>query len=124
VTNHLSELGLTAIGYDIAPGMIVAAQRGFPNSNFQVGDLTALDVASSSLAGIVARYSFIHMPLLKPPASFVSGPVFLSLEPPSSGRSRNKFRRRAWFSLRPRCCNGRRTLPSHDCQRTAGRWIR
>lgn len=62
VTNHLSTLGLTVIGYDIAPAMVAAAQRAFPDSTFQVGDLTALDVASSSLAGIVARYSFIHLP--------------------------------------------------------------
>jgi SAM-dependent methyltransferase len=62
VTNHLLELGLTAVGYDIAPAMVAAAQRAFPGSKFQVGDLTALDVASSSLAGIVARYSLIHVP--------------------------------------------------------------
>jgi SAM-dependent methyltransferase len=34
VTNHLSELGLTAIGYDIAPVMVATAQRAFPGSRF------------------------------------------------------------------------------------------
>jgi SAM-dependent methyltransferase len=62
VTNHLSELGLTAVGYDISAALIAGAQRAFPHIQFQVADLTALDVASGSLAGIVSRYSIIHMP--------------------------------------------------------------
>ena len=62
VTNYLYEFGLTVVGYDISPTMIAAARCAFPHSQFQVGDLTALNVASSSLAGIVARYSFIHVP--------------------------------------------------------------
>ena len=61
VVNHLSELGLTAIGYDLSPGLIVEARREFPDGQFHVGDLTALDMADSSLGGIVARYSLIHM---------------------------------------------------------------
>lgn len=62
VVNHLSELGLEAVGYDISPGQIAEARRAFPQSEFHVGDLTALDMDESSLGGIVARYSLIHMP--------------------------------------------------------------
>jgi ubiquinone/menaquinone biosynthesis C-methylase UbiE len=61
IVDHLAELGVKAIGYDISPAMIEVAQRAFPGSKFQVGDLTSLDVADSSLAGIVARYSLIHL---------------------------------------------------------------
>ena len=61
IVNHLAELGVKAIGYDISPAMIDEAQRAFPGSKFQVGDLTSLDIADSSLAGIVARYSLIHL---------------------------------------------------------------
>ena len=61
IVNHLAELGVKAIGYDISPAMIEEAQRAFPGSKFQVGDLTSLDIADSSLAGIVARYSLIHL---------------------------------------------------------------
>lgn len=61
VVNHLSKLGLTAIGYDISPGLIAEARRAFPDEQFHVGDLAALGVAASSLGGIVARYSLIHM---------------------------------------------------------------
>jgi SAM-dependent methyltransferase len=62
VTNHLSKLGLTALGYDFSPALIFEAQRAFPQLKFEVGDLTALDIPSGSLAGIVSRYSLIHMP--------------------------------------------------------------
>ncbi len=59
--NHLSELGLTAVGYDISPNQIAEARNTFPDSQFHVGDLAALDNPDSSLGGIVARYSLIHM---------------------------------------------------------------
>jgi SAM-dependent methyltransferase len=61
VVNYLAELGVEAIGYDISPAMIDEAQHAFPGSKFHVGDLTSLDIADSSLAGIVARYSLIHV---------------------------------------------------------------
>jgi SAM-dependent methyltransferase len=62
VVAHLTELGLTAVGYDVSPGQIAEARRAFPDLDFQVGDLAVLDTADSSLGGIVARYSLIHMP--------------------------------------------------------------
>lgn len=61
VVNHLAELGVRAIGYDLSTAMIEQAQRTFPGSEFHVGDLTSLDTADSSLGGIVARYSLIHL---------------------------------------------------------------
>lgn len=62
VVNHLVGLGLTAVAYDLSPGQIAEARRAFPESEFRVGDLAALDNADSSLGGIVARYSLIHLP--------------------------------------------------------------
>jgi len=62
VVDHLHGLGLAAIGYDLSPGQIAQARSAFPDAQFHVGDLAALDVADSSLGGIVARYSLIHMP--------------------------------------------------------------
>jgi SAM-dependent methyltransferase len=62
VVHHLARLGVNAIGYDISPAMIDEALRAFPGSEFRVGDLTSLDLADSSLAGIVSRYSLIHLP--------------------------------------------------------------
>ncbi len=61
VVNHLTELGLTTIGYDLSSGQIAEARSAFPALQFEVGDLTALDITDSSLGGIVSRYSLIHM---------------------------------------------------------------
>lgn len=61
ITNHLTELGLTVVGYDLSPGQISQAQHAFPDSQFHVGDLTALEHADSSLGGIVSRHSLIHL---------------------------------------------------------------
>ncbi len=61
VVNHLSELGLAVIGYDISPGQLGEARHAFPDSQFEIGDLAALDNADGSLGGIVSRYSLIHL---------------------------------------------------------------
>ena len=61
VTNHLAERGLIVSGQDLSPGQIAQARKAFPDRDFSVGDLTALDVADSSLGGIVAKYSVIHI---------------------------------------------------------------
>ncbi len=61
VVDHLSELGLTAVGYDLSPGQIAEARIAFPDRTFHVGDFAALDIPDSSLAGIVSRYSLIHL---------------------------------------------------------------
>ncbi len=61
ITNHLTELGLTVVGYDLSPGQIAQAQQAFPELQFDVGDLTALHNTDSSLGGIVARHSLIHL---------------------------------------------------------------
>lgn len=61
VVHHLAELGVAAVGYDLSPAMIEEARRAFPDLDFRVGDLAGLHVADASLAGIVARYSLIHV---------------------------------------------------------------
>ena len=61
MVNHLSQLGLSAVGYDISEGQLAEACRAFPHLEFGVGDLTSLHVDDASLGGIVARYSIIHL---------------------------------------------------------------
>lgn len=61
VTNLLSELGLAPVGYDISPGLLTEARRAFPHLRFRLGDLTAPDIATQSLGGIVSRHSLIHL---------------------------------------------------------------
>ncbi len=61
VVDHLSRLGLTVVGQDLSPGQIAQARTAFAGMQFRVGDLTALEEPDASIAGIVSRYSLIHL---------------------------------------------------------------
>ncbi|MEL6890093.1 MAG: class I SAM-dependent methyltransferase [Actinomycetota bacterium] len=62
VVHHLDRLGLDAIGIDLSPGQIDQARTAYPDLRFDVGDMTALELADDSLGGIVSRHSVIHLP--------------------------------------------------------------
>lgn len=70
VTAHLCELGLSAFGIDLSPRMIAIARRTYPGLRFDVGSMTALDIADGALGGIVAWYSIIHVPPKQLPTVF------------------------------------------------------
>ena len=61
VTSYLSSLGLDAFGIDVSPGMIDVARAAHSTLRFETGTMTALTLPDASLAGIVARYSTIHL---------------------------------------------------------------
>ncbi|MFC4338104.1 class I SAM-dependent methyltransferase [Salininema proteolyticum] len=60
-TDHLSGLGVTAKGVDQSPEMIRLATKAYPELDFSVGDIADLDEEDGALAGVLARYSTIHM---------------------------------------------------------------
>ncbi|MBO0839787.1 MAG: class I SAM-dependent methyltransferase [Sciscionella sp.] len=62
VTGHLRGLGLDAFGIDISTEMIAIARRDYPDVRFEVGTMTALDLADQSVAGVLAFWSVIHVP--------------------------------------------------------------
>ncbi|MBW4716223.1 class I SAM-dependent methyltransferase [Saccharothrix obliqua] len=62
VTAHLTGLGLTAFGVDLSPAMVDLARRAHPDLRFEVGTMTALDLADGVLGGVLASYSTIHLP--------------------------------------------------------------
>jgi SAM-dependent methyltransferase len=62
ITVFLHELGLDVFGVDLSPGMIAHARSEHPGLRFEVGTMTALDIADESLAGLNAWYSTIHIP--------------------------------------------------------------
>ncbi|MDW5325589.1 class I SAM-dependent methyltransferase [Plantactinospora sp. KLBMP9567] len=62
LTNALHEHGLSAFGVDLSPEMIAVARRTYPGLRFEVGSMLALDIPDSSLGGILANYSIIHVP--------------------------------------------------------------
>ncbi len=59
--NHLTTLGLNVEGIDLSTGQVEQARLAYPQLNFAVGDMTSLEFAESSLAGVVSRHSIIHM---------------------------------------------------------------
>lgn len=61
IARYLHTHGIQMFGLDISPRMIEIARRLNPGVLFQQGDMPRLDLAESSLAGIVAFYSFIHV---------------------------------------------------------------
>lgn len=61
-TSHLQDLGVPAFGLDLSPAMVAIARRKQPHMRFEVGSLTDLDLAESSLGGVLAFYSTIRVP--------------------------------------------------------------
>ncbi|MFF3153689.1 MULTISPECIES: class I SAM-dependent methyltransferase [unclassified Streptomyces] len=62
ITAHLADLGLTAFGVDASPAMIELAQQAYPELQFDVGSMAALDIPDGELAGVLSRWSIIHTP--------------------------------------------------------------
>jgi ubiquinone/menaquinone biosynthesis C-methylase UbiE len=61
VTAYLSSAGLNVVGIDESPGMIAVARAAYPELRFDLQTMLSLTVSDSSLAGLVARYSTIHL---------------------------------------------------------------
>ncbi|TKG71774.1 class I SAM-dependent DNA methyltransferase [Prauserella endophytica] len=70
ITAHLHGLGLDVFGLDLSPEMVAVARAENPGLRYDVGSMTALDLADGSLSGIVAMYSLIHTPLERLPSVF------------------------------------------------------
>ncbi|MFJ2055991.1 class I SAM-dependent methyltransferase [Streptomyces sp. NPDC087908] len=62
VTAHLHGLGLRAFGVDASPEMIGLARAAHPGLRFEVGSMGALALADGTLAGVLSRWSIIHLP--------------------------------------------------------------
>jgi SAM-dependent methyltransferase len=57
----LAERGLSVTGIDLSPAMVDRARALHSQMTFEVGTMTALDLASGRFNGIVAFYSIIHL---------------------------------------------------------------
>jgi SAM-dependent methyltransferase len=62
VSGYLLRRGRTAVGIDMAPGMLAAAARLVPDAGLIAADLLALPLRPASCAGAVASYSLHHLP--------------------------------------------------------------
>ena len=70
VTILLSRLGLDAFGIDLSPEMLALARRTYPQLRFEEGSMLALDLPDTSLGGLLAYYSIIHIPWEQRPQVF------------------------------------------------------
>lgn len=62
VSGYLTSSGRTAVGLDLAPGMLAAAARLVPAARLIAADLLALPLRPATCAGAVASYSLHHLP--------------------------------------------------------------
>lgn len=62
VTAYLHGLGVETFGIDLSPAMVAVARLAHPDLRFEVGTMTALNLADGALGGILAWYSIIHTP--------------------------------------------------------------
>jgi SAM-dependent methyltransferase len=70
VTEYLRTRGLRARGLDLSPEMIGLARRTFPDNDFELGDMTAVDLPDGAVDGVLSRSSIIHTPPEDVPAVF------------------------------------------------------
>lgn len=62
VTAYLTERGVRVSGVDLSPRMIANARRSHPHCSFGVASATELDLAESSLGGVLGWWSLFNLP--------------------------------------------------------------
>jgi ubiquinone/menaquinone biosynthesis C-methylase UbiE len=62
VTAYLADRGVDVSGVDLSPRMIECARRLHPHGTFSVSSATELDLADSSLGGVMAWWSLFNLP--------------------------------------------------------------
>jgi SAM-dependent methyltransferase len=61
VAAYLHGQGVQIVGVDLSPGMIRVASELNPGIEFRVGDMLRTDLPDSTLTGVVAFYSIVHI---------------------------------------------------------------
>jgi len=60
VAQYLHDRGTDVFGVDLSPGMIAEASKLHPQIRFQQGNMLALEIASGSLATVLAGYAIVN----------------------------------------------------------------
>lgn len=70
IARFLHDSGVAVFGLDLSPQMLAQARRLNPGIEFREGNLLALDLPNSSLAGITVFYAIVNLPLDSLPTVF------------------------------------------------------
>jgi ubiquinone/menaquinone biosynthesis C-methylase UbiE len=62
LTAHLRSLDVDTAGIDVVPAFLDHARASYPDGRFALASIHRLPVPDSSVAGILAWYSLIHLP--------------------------------------------------------------
>lgn len=62
VSAHLAARGVDVRGVDLSPRMVEHARRAHPHLSFDVASATALDLAPTSLGGVLGWWSLFNLP--------------------------------------------------------------
>jgi len=62
ITRYLREAGVSVFGLDLSPRMLEQARGLNPGIRFREGNMAALDLSDSELAGIVGFYAIVNIP--------------------------------------------------------------
>lgn len=62
LTSYLDSIGLSTRGIDLVPEFVTHARATYPHIPFEVGSMTELTCPASTVAGVLAWYSLIHVP--------------------------------------------------------------
>lgn len=54
--------GLTAIGVDLAPAMVIEARRRFPQAEFHDGDAESLTFPDATFDAVICPFGLVHLP--------------------------------------------------------------
>jgi len=63
IARYLRDRGAMVFGLDLSPRMLEQARQLYPDIRFCEGDMMALDLPADSLAGIVAFYAIVNIPI-------------------------------------------------------------
>ena len=63
IARYVRDRGTSVFGLDLSPRMVEQARKLNSDISFQVGDMMALDLQDETLAGIIAFYAIVNIPL-------------------------------------------------------------
>jgi len=62
IARHLVQAGFDVVGIDFSKTMVATARENVPDANFQLMNMTSIDLPLESFDGVISTYAIIHIP--------------------------------------------------------------